>query len=238
MDALRDGGDARTLLSSEWGQFIYRPRKTKFVPTSLWCDLTPVEWLLRKMGENLHMQTATWLVSREVTEAAGPWDTRLLVDDDGEYFCRVLRASGGTRFVPGARVFYRMAGYGRLSYIGRSERKMEAQFVSMQLHIGYLRALEDSERVRRACVNYLQTWLPELYPERRDLVETAVQLAAELGGRLQVPPRLSWKYIWIEKGFGSGLAKRARIAMPQYKWSMIRSWDRALSRFESGNVAV
>ena len=32
------------------------------------------------------MQTATWLVSRELTEAAGPWDTRLLGDDDGEYF--------------------------------------------------------------------------------------------------------------------------------------------------------
>ena len=30
------------------------------------------EWLLRKMGQNLHMQTATWLVSRELTEAAGP----------------------------------------------------------------------------------------------------------------------------------------------------------------------
>ena len=52
------------------------------------------------MGENLHMQTATWLTSRELAEAAGPWDTRLLSDDDGEYFCRVLLASEGTRFVP------------------------------------------------------------------------------------------------------------------------------------------
>ena len=45
------------------------------------------------------MQTATWLVSRELTDAAGPWDTRLLIDDDGEYFCRVILASNGTRFV-------------------------------------------------------------------------------------------------------------------------------------------
>ena len=115
---------------------------------------------------------------------------------------------------------------------------MEAQFASMQLHIGYLRSLEDSERVRRACVNYLQTWLPELYPERPDIVEKAVQLAAELGGRLQVPPPSSWKYAWIEKGFGSGLAKRARIEMRRCKWSMMRSWERALSRFDRGNVAV
>ena len=62
----------------------------EFVPTSLWSDLSPCEWLVRQMEENIYMQTATWLVSREVTEAAGPWDTRLLGDDDGEYFSRVL----------------------------------------------------------------------------------------------------------------------------------------------------
>jgi len=57
-----------------------------------------------QLGQNLYMQTATWLVSRELTEAAGPWDTRLLGDDDGEYFCRVLLASNGVRFVPEAKV--------------------------------------------------------------------------------------------------------------------------------------
>ena len=55
------------------------PGRARFVHTSLCQDLSPVEWLLRKMGENLHMQTATWLTSRELAEAAGPWDTRLLL---------------------------------------------------------------------------------------------------------------------------------------------------------------
>src|SRR5207244_8976209 len=69
-----------------------------------------------------------------------------------------------------------------LSYIGRSERKMEAQFVSMQLHIGYIRSLEDTERVRTACVKYLQHCLPSFYPERLDIVKQLEQLAATLGG--------------------------------------------------------
>ena len=55
------------------------------------------------MSENLHMQNATWLVSRELAEAAGPWDTRLHYDQDGEYFARVVLASEGTRFVPEAQ---------------------------------------------------------------------------------------------------------------------------------------
>ena len=101
-----EGDSRRILLSSPWAPFYYRTRRARFVHNSLCQDLSPVEWLLRKMGENLHMQTATWLTSRELAEAAGPWDTRLHSDDDGEYFCRVLLASEGTRFVPGTGVFY------------------------------------------------------------------------------------------------------------------------------------
>src|SRR4029077_5987038 len=101
----------RMLLSSAWGIFMYRFYKTEFNPTTLWGDLSPTEWLLRKMGQNLYMQTATWLVSRELTEAAGPWDSRLLGDDDGEYFCRVILASDGIRFIPESRVYYRMSNF-------------------------------------------------------------------------------------------------------------------------------
>src|SRR3989441_3275485 len=56
MEALDRGASKRTLLSSAWGYFLYRPRKADFVPTALWCDLSPVEWLLRQMGQNLQMQ--------------------------------------------------------------------------------------------------------------------------------------------------------------------------------------
>jgi len=237
MDAVGRGVGKRTLVSSAWGWFMHRFHKANFAPTPLWCDLSPVEWLLRKMGQNLHMQTATWLVSRELTEAAGPWNTQLLGDDDGEYFCRVLLGSDGTRFSPEARIYYRMSGSNSLSYIGRSERKIEAQFVSMELHIRYLRSLEDSERTRAACVKYLQNWLLHFYPERLDIVQRAEQFAATLGGRLQVPPPLSWKYAWIQKSLGWPLAKRAQVLLPRYRWSVVRSWDRALSHFDTRDLS-
>ncbi len=37
--------------------------------------------------------------------------------------------------------------------------------VSMKLHIQYLRSLEDSERVRKACLAYLQNWYWAFYPD-------------------------------------------------------------------------
>src|SRR5213075_111564 len=57
----------RTLASSAWGYFMHRPNSAKFHPAPLWADLSPREWLLRKLEHNDFMQTATWLVSRELT---------------------------------------------------------------------------------------------------------------------------------------------------------------------------
>jgi len=237
LEAFGQGGSNRTLLSSAWGRFLYRYRQAKFVPTALWCDLSPNEWLLRKMEQNLHMQTATWLVSRELTERAGPWNTRLLGDDDGEYFCRVLLLSDGIQFVPDARVYYRASGAGSLSYIGRSDRKREAQWHSMELHMNYLRSLEDSSRVRAACVKYIQNWLIFFYPERFDIVQKAEQKATELGGHLS-PPHLSWKYIWIRAIFGWALAKRGQVFFPRIRWSLIRFWDKVLFRIDKRERAA
>jgi len=229
MEAIEWPANKRILLSSEWARFMYRYDRAKFIPTGLWCNLSKSEWLMRKMEQNVYMQTASWLVSRELTEEAGPWDTRLLGDDDGEYFCRVLMASEGVRFVPGSKVYYRASGSSSLSYIGSSDRKRDAQWLSMKLHIGYLRSLEDSERSRAACVKFLQNWMVFFYPERIDLFKQAQEMSESLGGHLE-PPRFSWKYSWIKALFGGNLARRAQLTLPKLKWSIIRFWDKMLFR--------
>jgi glycosyltransferase involved in cell wall biosynthesis len=237
MDLVKGGVGKRTLLSSTWGHFMYRPHRAQFIKTALWCDLTPVEWLLRKMGQNIYMQTSTWLVSRELTEAAGPWDTRLLGDDDGEYFCRVLLASDGVRFVPDAKIYYRSFGFNSLSYLGRSVQKLEAHWLSMQLHIGYLRSLEKSERVDAACSQYLRSWLLCFYPERSDIVAQAEQMATEFGQRLGVPS-LSWKYSWVQKIFGWGIAKPTQRSLRRCRWSMEKWLDKLLFHIEARGLLV
>jgi glycosyltransferase involved in cell wall biosynthesis len=236
MRAFASDPNKRKLLSSGWGYFINRPQKASFIRTPLWEDLSPGEWLVRKLELNLHMQTATWLVSRDVCEAAGSWDARLLGDDDGEYFCRILLASDGVRFVPGARVFYRRSS-GSLSYIGASTRKMEAQFLSMKLHIEKLLALENSPRVRAACVTYLQRYLIYFYPELPEIVRQAHSLAAELGGGLTTPA-LPAKYRWIQKIFGWRFGKLAWVMLPRFRESMAHRWDKTLACFETPNAAA
>jgi glycosyltransferase involved in cell wall biosynthesis len=225
----------RMVLSCGWGFFRYRPQRARFIPSRLWEDLTPLEWLLRKWEHNLFMQTGTWLTSRELSEQAGPWDMRMMGDDDGEFFFRVIRGAAGIRFVPDARVYYRVSGANRLSYINRSDKKMEAQFLGMQVQIGYLRALADDARVRAACVTYLKNWLVNFYPHRMDLVAAAQKLAAELGGELP-PPQLSWKYRWIQKTLGWRAARGAQVNYNEWKAAARRSWDRVMFQIEGGRV--
>src|SRR5262249_13385356 len=56
----------------------------------------PVDWLLRLygLGGNPGMVCVScWLTPRAVADEAGPWDESLSLDDDGEYFNRVVLAS-------------------------------------------------------------------------------------------------------------------------------------------------
>ena len=234
---LRSGDSKRVLLSSPWAPFYFRHRHARFVKNSLWQDLSPVEWLLRKMNENLHMQNATWLVSREMAEAAGPWDEALNYDQDGEYFDRLLVKSEGTRFVPGTGIFYRASGTGSISYIGTSDKKKESLLRSMKLRIQYIRSLEESDRVRKACVTHIQTWYDKFYPGRPDLVAELQGIAAELGSRLKAPP-LQPKYAWLEPILGRKTAEKAQNFFPQLRSTMIRRWDKAMFDLETRQTMV
>ena len=217
----------RTLLSSAWAYFIYRQSRGRFVATPLWCDLEPVEWLIRKMGQNLHMPPATWLVGRELTQAAGPWDARLSFDDDGEYFCRIVGASDAIRFVAAAKVFYRVSGTGSVSDFDQSKEKLVSLFLSMQLHIRNLLSMENSDRTRAACLSYLQRRFFRFYPEQANLVEELQQLATSLGGGLEVP-QLPWHYSLLRRTVGWARTKRIRQHYNRCKSVVMRSWDRTL----------
>ncbi|HEU5395851.1 MAG TPA: hypothetical protein VFV81_01700, partial [Verrucomicrobiae bacterium] len=235
MEFAETGKNKRVLISGEWGRFLYRTRCAQFIPTALWDDLSPVEWLLHKLGRNIWMQPGSWLVSRELSEAAGPWDERLSFDDDGEYFCRVLLESDGVKFVRGSKTYYRATGPESLSTPDDSNRKLESAWISIRLHIQYLRWLEDSARTREACITYLQTWLPMFCPWRPDIIRDMQRLAEILGGAvdlLDINDPLRWKFAWMKNIVGKDLAYRAQMYFPRCKHSFLRLWDKTMSRVE------
>jgi glycosyltransferase involved in cell wall biosynthesis len=231
LGALTEHDTARTLLSGPWGKFFYRVEAARFTPCPLWFDLSPTEWLLRRMESGSHMQTATWLVSRELTELAGPWDTRLVVDDDGEYFCRVKTQADRIRFVPAAKVYYRHHTEQRVSVVGTSRAKQAALLLSSQLCVGYMLSLEDSDRSHAACLTFLQKRMLDFHPNCVDLVAQMEESAASLGGHLEFP-RSPRRYTWIQDMFGWGTASLTRRCWRTVKIAAMRWYDRALYQLD------
>ena len=185
MKTAEPGQTSRVLLSSTWGRFYHIPKRAKFQPDGLWAELEPVEWLYRKIDNNLWMAIESWLVSRKLTEMAGPWNEELSLDDDGEYFCRVISCSEGIRFIPEARCFCRRATLGISHVMTLSDRKLDSQLKSISTHMRALRSLEDSTRTHAACLKYLNRWSIYFYPERLDILQVMHAMANDLGGRVQ-----------------------------------------------------
>jgi len=228
MRVAKEIADPRVLLSCPFGTFYRRREKALFERTSLWRDLTPIEYFLIRFNENACFQTDAWLVSRELTEAAGPWSEVGSPDDDGEYFCRVAMESTRITFVEQATSYYRQ-GVGSGLHLAKSTKTLNALFQSKVKCIRHLLSVEDSPRTRRAAVQLLQDWMPYFYPEHEDIVGRAQQLARELGGEL-TPPRLKWKYRPVEWLLGYSRAAELSRILPAFKSRIACNYDELFYR--------
>jgi glycosyltransferase involved in cell wall biosynthesis len=222
--------DRRVLLSGGFGTFYYRIEKAKFVETSLWRNLTPLDYFLVRFRNNVCFQTGAWLVSRELTDAAGPWTDFESPDDDGEYFCRVVANSREIIFVRDARIYYRVGNFGSLAN-RRSQKAVAALFRSKAKSIGHLLALENSPRTRAASFRLLQDW--EFHEcEYPEIAAASHQLAAELGGTL-TRPEMALKYKPIELLFGYGAAFSSRRVLSTLRPQLECTIDRLLYKLST-----
>jgi glycosyltransferase involved in cell wall biosynthesis len=174
---LLEGG---VLCSGEWGSFFRRPERARFERNVLCRNLAPVDWLVQAWTAGLMMQPGAWLLRRDLAVAAGPWDERLSVDDDGEYFTRVILRSRVVRFCSGARVFYRIGNTESLSR-GRFPKAAHSNYLATMLSIDYLLRAEDSPRTRRAAAEKLMFCAYATNPQAKDLTDAAERRIWDLG---------------------------------------------------------
>lgn len=95
------------IYSSQWISFT-NDTPTTFPPkTSIDKNFdSPINWLttswLKRSGA-----VGIWLTPKKLIEQAGKWDESIVMNDDGEYFFRVLLNSKGVKFADNAYMFYR-----------------------------------------------------------------------------------------------------------------------------------
>ena len=197
---------AGTVATCAWGRFQADPATARFADDEVFRNFTPVDFLVLAGDTGAMMHPSCWLLPRAVAERAGPWDESLSLNDDGEYFCRVLLASAGMAYCPDGHSYYRSGLPGSLSQ-QRGERARRSQFHSLELIAGHLCAAEDTSRTRRASANYFQRFIHDFFPAPADLMQQAAERVTALGGStLAGPPMgprtrlfaavLGWKNVW------------------------------------------
>ncbi|MBI2517769.1 MAG: glycosyltransferase family 2 protein [Opitutae bacterium] len=198
---------AGTLATCAWGRFQQTPESARFVDDAVCRDFQPVEFLVLAGETGAMMHPSCWLVPGNLARQAGPWNESLSLNDDGEYFSRVILASAGLAYCadPAAKSYYRSGLPGSLSQ-SRSTPARHSQFRSLELITASLLAAEDTPRTRRACAGYWRRFVHDFYPFPHDLIQRAeahVQQFGESVGRPPMGPKtatlagvIGWRSVW------------------------------------------
>jgi hypothetical protein len=166
---------------ARWTRFTHTIADSDFTPQPLCCDAEPVTWLAAKLHDNLMMHPAAWLVSRELADRAGAWDTSLTLDDDGEFFSRVVLASEGIRHCEAALSYYRSNLKGSLSR-RKTSTAWQSAFLSLKKTGDLLLARDATGSSKGSLANAFQRLAFAMYPNEPAIVRQCEGLVKSLGG--------------------------------------------------------
>lgn len=204
-----------TAFTGRWGRFHQSPDQSVFRDDNpLFADLGPVEFFKLFGSHDCMMHPAAWLLPRALANAAGPWDERLSLNDDGEYFARVVAASARLKYCPEAVSFYRSGLPGSLSS-QRRRRHLESAFLALRLTTERMLALEDSPEMRRAAADLCQRFAYDYYPAGPDLVAAALARVRELGGS-RLAPQGGRSFHLMRRLLGWRAARRLQVAFGKF----------------------
>lgn len=205
----------RAIASGAWARFRRSPREAVFAPEPVWRDLAPEQFLIASWRGGGMMPNFAWLTPRALIDAVGPWNEALNLNDDGEFFARVVLAASGVAFCAAARGYYRSAGPGSIS----SRRDGDAfcsAFKAVDLSCGYLLQRCDCDRARQACATHYQRFAYDAYPAAPALVAQAQRRALALGGS-ELRPGGGRAFRLLARGLGWKFGRRCQLA-----WQRLR----------------
>jgi glycosyltransferase involved in cell wall biosynthesis len=169
----------RAVASCAWRSFSGNIGAAQPETQAVWTEPDPVTWLVRSLAGDGMMQTAGWLIPRDVTQSAGEWSESLTLHDDGEYFARILVNATRNVFVDGPTVYYR-------SLPESLSRKRSRAAIESSLNVCRLRhetliRVRNDEPARIALATRYAQFAYEFASDASDLSADALASIEELG---------------------------------------------------------
>lgn len=129
----------------------YRVRKSIYKNFECSVDLLYAIW---SSGE--FFNPASWLLPRAIVDKAGPWDEELLVDQDGEYFARVLMQDCKVLFARNSCCTYTRPAEANVSNLN-SYNKKKSLVLSLAKSLYLIQASKYKKRLDRACIKRIRS---------------------------------------------------------------------------------
>ena len=185
----------------------------EFKPTVAWYSQSfdnNMEFLLNLyggdfVGPNLGgmVQPNCWLTPRKILEMVGEWNEDLSVDDDGEYFCRVILKAEGIHYNAEALNYYRQNTNGKNLSAQHNYNGLISMLKSCELKQKHLSNAIPTDLLNKAFSLLYQEISILSYPKFIEISNLAFQKAHSLGLKkitYKGGPITSFlsKNIWVE----------------------------------------
>ncbi len=166
-----------------------------------------VDFLVRLYGgygERWMVQTSAWLTPKTVCDNIGPWNEKLLINQDGEYFARAVLASKGIRTTGGMNYYRRFVAGSNVSAKYNKRENLQSAVLSLKLIDQYIGRHTQSDAYERAMATLYREIAINAYPMFPEIVEaceTRVHQSSQnpnlpvMGGRIVeiIKKTLGWK---------------------------------------------
>ena len=200
-----------SIASSRWGRFYDNPSETHFEYEDVYCDLLPLDWLATSRYLGLGMMfPAIWLIPMSIVRAVGPWREDLTLNNDAEYFTRVILAADRVLFCPDALCRYR-SGLTRSLSGQRTRSHWHSQSAVLDLCEARVRNREDSPRIRRGFALSWQHLAHACYPYDPATAEYALGRANALDS-VKIRPSGGKRFDVLSRLIGWRAARRLQVA--------------------------
>ncbi|WP_162340653.1 glycosyltransferase family 2 protein [Cyclobacterium salsum] len=161
------------MASCEWVTFLDNPENYQKWKLNTYIDYpNPLDMVLDFFNHSEMMAISSYLTPKELIAKAGPWNEALTINQDGEFFMRVLLQAEQVLFEPEGKVYYRKPGATNVSQ-QKSYNASKSLLESYRCYEREVLKKEDSHRVREALAkNYLR-FIYVTHPKYPDLIKEA-----------------------------------------------------------------
>ena len=207
VEAFLASDDPAAIITCPWRRFMFQPYDGQKELQSCFNNFeNGLILLLTLLNSGSMFIPGCYLLSRRVAEAAGNWDEKIKLNQDGEFFARVLLHANKVIFVPQETVFYRSSSTASITKT-TSPEKIKSAFYALQQIKKNLLACNNTCESRQALATAFTSFA--CYAENH-CYKTAMAAIDEIK-KLKMKPQLHGNSLTIKLAKLIGLRNCLRI---------------------------